>query len=42
MVELVVESRDKASLDVLNRMEKDPKLNKVVRLRVQQGIKQLL
>ncbi len=42
MVELVVEARDKESLEVLGKMEKDPKLNDVVRKKVQQGIKQLL
>jgi hypothetical protein len=42
MVELVVEARDRESLDVLGKMEKDPKLNDVVRKKVQQGIKQLL
>jgi hypothetical protein len=42
MVELVVESRDKGSLDVLNKMERDPKVNVVVRKKIQQGIKQLL
>ena len=42
MVELVVEARDKGSLDVLNKMEKDPKVNEVVRKKIEQGIKQLL
>ena len=42
MVELVVEARDKESLEVLGKMEKDPKLNDDVRKKVQQGIKQLL
>jgi hypothetical protein len=42
MVELVVETRDKGSLDVLNKMERNPKLNDIVRKKIQQGIKQLL
>jgi len=42
MVELVVEARDKESLGVLDKMEKDPKINDVVRKKIQQGIKQLL
>jgi len=42
MVELVVESRDKGSLDVLNKMERDPRVNDVVRKKIQQGIKLLL
>lgn len=42
MVELVVEAHDKTSLGILNKMEKDPKVNKIVRKKIQQGIKLLL
>ncbi len=42
MVELIVGMRDKGSLGVLNKMEKDPKVNEVVKKRIQQGIKLLL
>ena len=42
MVELVVESREKGALDTFNKMKNDPKVNKAVRTRIQQGIQQLL
>ncbi|HTP12111.1 MAG TPA: zf-HC2 domain-containing protein [Bacteroidota bacterium] len=42
MVELVVESHDRGALEVLNKMKNDPKVNDVVRKKVQQGIQLLM
>jgi hypothetical protein len=42
VVELIVESRDRESLGILNSMKNDPKVNSIVRERIKQGIQQLL
>jgi hypothetical protein len=41
MIDLIVQMQDKASLDTLRRMIKDPELNKAVKKKIEQGIEQL-